>query len=150
MLQAFQIPHEMASNGKEAVEKMLASRNYTGQVNAPYYGLILMDLMMPVMGGCEAIQVLRAHHITIPIIALTANALDEDRHKALRSGATEFVTKPIMREELYSKCCHYLLPTATPAAAAVVVNGSSSSLSSMSQEQHQQQSKVLIKRSMAV
>jgi len=55
MLQAFQIPHEMASNGREAVEKILASRNYTGQVNAPYYGLILMDLMMPVMGGCEAI-----------------------------------------------------------------------------------------------
>jgi CheY-like chemotaxis protein len=60
------------------------------------------------MDGRKAIETMRKQGLTIPIIALTANALDHHREESLTAGASEFVTKPILRNDLYSKCCHYL------------------------------------------
>lgn len=64
---------------------------------------------MPFMDGSEATKKLREEGLHIPIIALTANALVHHRNESLAAGATEFVTKPILRGALYEKCCHYLL-----------------------------------------
>ena len=83
---------EVAANGKIAVE-MLA-RSEPG-----YYRLILMDVQMPVMGGYEATKVIRAMKnkklAAIPILAMTANAFEEDKQEALKSGMNDHVTKPI-------------------------------------------------------
>eukprot|EP00121_Abeoforma_whisleri_P012020 Awhi_evm1s11094 len=67
-----------------------------------------MDLQMPVMDGFEAIEILRKKGVTIPIIALTANALSEERRRSFQSGATEFHTKPILREKVYSLCLRFI------------------------------------------
>lgn len=66
---------------------------------------------MPVLDGNEAIDIMRKEGVDIPIIALTANALDQHRDEALAAGATEFATKPILREDLYHKCRQYLQPS---------------------------------------
>ncbi|ALO33739.1 hypothetical protein CMT41_02680 [Colwellia sp. MT41] len=86
---------EMANNGKEAIELLREHNDFE---------LILMDTMMPVMDGNEATQIIRnmKHYKKIPIIALTAKTMPEDRELALTSGASEYLTKPIDFEKLVS------------------------------------------------
>ena len=88
---------DTAENGAEAVEKI---RN-----SAPGdYELVLMDIQMPVMNGYEAAKQIRALGdpalAEITILAMTANAFDEDRKKALECGMDGFLSKPIVIEEL--------------------------------------------------
>jgi len=111
MLAYFNIEYETACNGQVAVDIMRRSRNLTNNPDAPMFGLCLMDMQMPVMDGSEAIDIMRKEGVDIPIIALTANALDHHREETLAAGATEFATKPILREDLYRRCCQYLQPS---------------------------------------
>ena len=73
-------------------------------VKADYYKMILMDIQMPVMNGYEATEQIRALEdpalAKIRILAMTANAFDEDRKKALKCGMDGFMSKPIVMEEL--------------------------------------------------
>jgi CheY-like chemotaxis protein len=88
---------EVAGNGSEAYEKVKNS----GQ---GYYYAVLMDVQMPVMNGYEATWRIRALEdktlAQIPIIAMTANAFDEDRKMALMAGMNDFVAKPIEVKKL--------------------------------------------------
>ena len=86
---------EMAYNGKEALELLEQDKNFE---------LVLMDTMMPEMDGYEATQKIRAmsHYQHIPIIALTAKAMPEDREKSLQAGASEYLTKPVDFDKLLS------------------------------------------------
>ena len=86
---------EMVSDGRQAVEVL---------ENNSTYELILMDMMMPVMDGYEATRRIRkmSHYQEIPIIALTAKAMPEDRELCLQAGASEYITKPVEFEKLLS------------------------------------------------
>ena len=88
---------DTAENGAEAVEKVRHSK--PGD-----YDLVLMDVQMPVMNGYEATMQIRALDdpalAGITILAMTANAFDEDRKKALECGMDGFLSKPIIMEEL--------------------------------------------------
>ena len=90
---------DTAKNGAEAVEKV---KNST----PGNYDLVLMDVQMPVMNGYEATKEIRALDnpvlAGITILAMTANAFDEDRKKALKCGMDGFLSKPIVIEELIS------------------------------------------------
>ena len=96
---------ESAENGQEAVE-MLA-----GSVEG-YYDIVLMDVMMPIMNGYEAAQEIRKLEnrklADIPIIAMTANAFEEDRIAALKAGMDDHLAKPIQLEKLYEIMLKYL------------------------------------------
>ena len=88
---------DTAENGAEAVEKVKNS--------APgEYDLVLMDVQMPVMNGYEATEKIRALDdpalAGITILAMTANAFDEDKKKALNCGMNGFLSKPIVIDEL--------------------------------------------------
>lgn len=88
---------EEAEDGDVAVEKVKWSTK-------GYYDLILMDIQMPRMNGYEAAKTIRnlpnPAHNSIPIIALTANAFEEDRQDALDAGMNNHVAKPIRKSEL--------------------------------------------------
>jgi two-component system, sensor histidine kinase and response regulator len=83
------------ADGAEAIEALTASD----------YDLVLMDVQMPVMDGYTATLAIRApgskvQNPAIPIIAMTADALEGDREKCLAAGMNGYVAKPIQREEL--------------------------------------------------
>ena len=88
---------DTAGNGAQAVEKIKNSQPGN-------YDLVLMDVQMPVMNGYEATRQIRALNdpalAGITILAMTANAFDDDRKKALECGMDGFLTKPIVIEEL--------------------------------------------------
>ncbi|MBR4903508.1 MAG: response regulator [Selenomonadaceae bacterium] len=87
-----------AENGKIAVEKFAASP-------PGFYDAVLMDIRMPVMDGLEATAAIRElNHPdakTVPIIAMTANAFDEDVQRSLKAGMNAHLTKPADPEQLY-------------------------------------------------
>ena len=92
-------------DGQEAVE--LFRNSEPGE-----FDVILMDIMMPVMNGYEATKMIRSldreDAKTIPIIAMTANALTEDRIKAKEAGMDEHISKPIDKK-LLVKIIHELV-----------------------------------------
>jgi CheY-like chemotaxis protein len=90
---------DVADNGKEALERLQKE-------DSDYYDAVLMDIQMPVMDGYEATKQIRKLEdeelAGIPIIAMTANAFEEDKQQALQSGMNDFLTKPIDVDHLLS------------------------------------------------
>lgn len=88
---------EEAYNGEEAVRKVSESEE-------GYYDLIFMDIQMPVMDGYQATKVIRALNrddaLTLPIVAMTANAFQEDVCDALKAGMNVHLAKPVDVAEL--------------------------------------------------
>ena len=84
-----------AVNGKEGIDKAINQKP----------DLILMDLSLPIINGWDATREIKANQKTthIPIIALTAHAMAEDRKKALDAGCDEYDTKPIEFDGLLDK-----------------------------------------------
>jgi CheY-like chemotaxis protein len=74
----------------------------------PDIDLILMDIQMPVMGGYEAIRLIREFNKDVIIIAQTAYGLSGDREKAIDAGCNDYISKPINKAELQSMILKYL------------------------------------------
>ena len=90
---------DVADNGAIALEKVA-----TGA-----YGLILMDMQMPVMDGLEATRAIRrAGHAQVPVLAMTANAFGEDRQRCLDAGMNDHLPKPVDPAMLYAKLIQWL------------------------------------------
>ena len=98
VLAARDIQADLAENGRIAVDTFTAHP-------AGYYDAILMDMRMPEMDGLEATRTIRAINRadakTIPIIALTANAFDEDVQRSMQAGLNAHLSKPVEPEALY-------------------------------------------------
>ncbi len=96
---------EAVPDGTDAVRKM-------EQVEEFYYDIILMDIQMPIMDGYEATKVIRAMNRAdvkrIPIFAMSANALEEDREQALISGMNEHIAKPFEVREFLDILHRYI------------------------------------------
>ncbi|MDX1585608.1 MAG: ATP-binding protein [Balneolaceae bacterium] len=102
-LHKWEMEVEVANNGEEALDKIKNS----------FYHLVLMDLQMPVMDGYQASQAIRKmddpRKRDVPIIALTAAALQEVKEKVFACGMNDFVTKPFDPVELQKKLEYFVL-----------------------------------------
>ncbi|MGH8603367.1 MAG: response regulator, partial [Gammaproteobacteria bacterium] len=107
MLEAVGVSVDLAENGRAAV--LAVSR---AMERGQPYDLVLMDCQMPAMDGFEATAALRAKEITlprVPIIALTANALEGDRERCLAAGMDDYIAKPFTQKEI-AACLSRWLP----------------------------------------
>ena len=91
---------ECANNGRIAIE--MAGRNR--------YALILMDMLMPEMDGIDATRILRQMPAldSVPILALTASAFDQDRERCLAAGMDDFVSKPLDPDFFFATVLRWL------------------------------------------
>ena len=91
MLESMGYEVVVANNGADAVDAMLQDNEFD---------LILMDCQMPVMDGFNATREIRNNNFTTPIVALTANATEDDKDLCLNAGMNDFLTKPIYQTDL--------------------------------------------------
>ena len=112
LLEAAGLVPVLAGDGGQAVEA--AARGGLAAV--------LMDMQMPVMGGCDAARAIRAlpGMTGIPIIAMTANAFDDDRDQCLRAGMNDHIAKPVSPDAFYRCLLSWLRRAASPEKAASV------------------------------
>nr|WP_276598067.1 PAS domain-containing hybrid sensor histidine kinase/response regulator [Roseateles koreensis] len=132
---------EMAENGVLAVQRLLGTAPAGGPLEA--FDLVLMDMQMPVMDGVTASGVIRGddRFAQLPIIAMTANALQMDRERCLAAGMNDFVSKPFEPQELWQTLVRWrraapaevrdgvdpsVLPNFAPAPVAVPVTAAAS------------------------
>ncbi|HCT99231.1 MAG TPA: PAS domain S-box protein, partial [Methylococcaceae bacterium] len=94
---------EVANNGQEALLKLTQSS----------YDIVLMDMQMPIMDGVSATREIRQNpqYDALPVVAMTANAMQQDREKCLASGMNDFLTKPIDPDELFAMLLKWVKPT---------------------------------------
>ena len=97
-----------ASNGQMCIEAIIRKE----------YDLVLMDIQMPVMDGLKACKKIRASGIpgseTLPIVAMTAHALEQDRKESIAAGMNDHITKPIDPKVLYTMLMKWIKPTTRP------------------------------------
>ncbi len=93
---------DIAENGVIALEKLKLQQ----------YDCVLMDVQMPVLDGYETTQQLKRIESCkdLPVIAMTANAMEDDRQKCLNSGMTDFISKPILPSVLYAALLKWIKP----------------------------------------
>jgi PAS domain S-box-containing protein len=108
---------DIADNGRVALDMVQA------QPAQPAYDVVLMDMQMPVMDGVTATRTLRAdpRHDAMPILAMTANAMQVDRQRCMDAGMQDYISKPIEPDALWQALARWLKPrpgaAASPAAA---------------------------------
>jgi signal transduction histidine kinase/DNA-binding response OmpR family regulator/HPt (histidine-containing phosphotransfer) domain-containing protein/tetratricopeptide (TPR) repeat protein len=106
---------DIANTGQEAVDKLLAA-------GPEGYNMVLMDLEMPEMDGHEATIAIRsdARFCKLPIIAMTAHALNDVREQCIGEGMQDYLTKPIHPDHLYKTLARWLAPLPAGLAVATV------------------------------
>ena len=81
---------EVAANGSAALE----------MAQKQAYDLIFMDMQMPVMDGVTATRAMRDAGLSLPIVAMTANAMEQDRQRCMDAGMDDFLSKPVEPHEM--------------------------------------------------
>ena len=89
-----------AMDGQDAIDKVKAH---------PEINLVLMDIQLPVINGYDATRAIKKIRPSLPVVAQTANAMDDDRLKCLNAGCCDYITKPIILEKLLNIIDEHIL-----------------------------------------
>ena len=105
-LKQINIDVELVQNGQEAVDFLSID------TNVRLVSAVLMDVQMPIMDGFEATRRIRSQLglKSMPVIAMTANAMKGDKQKCLNAGMNDYISKPVSQDVLYSKLVKWILP----------------------------------------
>lgn len=100
LLEEAGVAFDIANDGSDAIAK----------VKSNVYGLILMDVQMPIMSGLEATRIIRQlpDQQNLPIVAITANTFEEDRMDCFEAGMDAFLPKPVKPETLFQELLKWL------------------------------------------
>lgn len=98
VLKKFGLMHEFANDGEEVIQKLKENSDLN---------IILMDIQMPILDGFETTKKIREFNTDIPIIALSASVLEEDKEKCELAGMNGHLSKPINKEEIYKEFSKY-------------------------------------------
>ena len=112
ILERHQIEVVHAENGRAGIETLLKTPGVDG---------VLMDIMMPEMDGYETMRAIRQipEFRTLPIIAVTAKAMKGDRAKCIEAGASDYITKPVDLDQLFSVLRVWLIRSHEPSQTAL-------------------------------
>ena len=121
-----QVAFEILSGGGIKVDIANNGREALARIKAQHYDAVLMDIQMPEMDGYEATAAIREdrRYLNLPVIAMTAHALDGERNKCLVAGMNDYVTKPIDPDLLFTVLSRWIEPitempiSATPSPAS--------------------------------
>ena len=115
ILQGADIVVDVANNGLEAIS-MLTQHDYDG---------VLMDCQMPILDGYEATRRIRTdqRHATLPVLAMTANAMSSDKALCLAAGMNDHIVKPIDVNQLFVTMARWIRPSRPAASAGTSANG---------------------------
>jgi CheY-like chemotaxis protein len=103
---------DVADNGRVALQMLEAAES-----EGKPYQLLLTDMQMPVLDGYSLARMLRQMGSTLPIVALTAHAMAEDRARCTKAGCDDYATKPIDRAKLIAVCAAWMGQCSNQAAA---------------------------------
>ena len=108
------VVHEVVENGQVALDRL-------DEVDDGYFGLVFTDLQMPVMDGFETVRRIRAseRHHELPVVAMTAQAFDEERRNCLEAGMQDHVAKPIELRRLRRAIARWARPVEPTGVIAV-------------------------------
>ncbi len=137
ILQNLGLSADIANNGQEALEQLLSSSE-----EQPF-NLILMDCQMPVLDGYAATGKIRSgeagdRYHSIPIIAMTANAMEGDRDKCLLSGMSDYLSKPIDSDRLFNMLCKWIVVEERPRPENIISMPDNAAVSKKSEAGHEE------------
>ncbi len=126
LMQAQDAQVDVADNGQQGIDQI-------NGYEPGYYNVVLMDLQMPVMDGYEATRLLRrdARHVNLPIIAMTAHAMADERQRCMVLGMNGHISKPIDPEVLYATLAGFLTVSANARPGPVTAVSSRASSDTM-------------------
>jgi len=120
ILESFELVADVANDGRQAIEKLSETEGVSN------YSIVLMDCQMPILDGYETTKQIRAgkageNNKAIPIIAMTANAMEGDKEKCFQAGMDDYLAKPIETDDFY-QCLHRWLDKKSPPKRAIGQN----------------------------
>jgi two-component system, sensor histidine kinase and response regulator len=134
MLQDVGLDVTTADNGQEALDFLALAPGTDRPVD-----LVLMDMQMPVMDGVAATRAIRALPAlaSLPIVAMTANAMTQDRERCLQAGMNDFLTKPVDPDRLWDAVLRWVAPAQAEAPPAPAADGPALEAGSVLNHLHQ-------------
>ncbi len=98
----------IVENGLQAIQKLTVDHEVSSPLQSPSpYDILLLDMQMPIMDGYTAANNLRSKGISIPVVALTAHAMEGERKKCIDAGCDDYATKPIHRQKFIEQIAQH-------------------------------------------
>jgi CheY-like chemotaxis protein len=97
VLKQIKLNAEIANNGQEVLDKLANEK----------FDLVFMDIQMPILDGIKTVEIMRKKNDNTLVIAMTANAMNEDKDMCINAGMNDYISKPFKKDDLYKLLYKY-------------------------------------------